>query len=28
VAVAGNVSIPGQAIAFFAVPGANNPACR
>jgi heparanase len=27
-AVAGNVAIPGQAIAFYVVPGANNPACR
>ena len=27
-AVAGNVSVPGQAITFYAVPGANNPACR
>lgn len=27
-AVAGNASIPGHAIAFYAVPGANNPVCR
>lgn len=26
--VAGNVSVPGQSIAFYVVPGANNPACR
>jgi len=28
VAVGGNLAIPGHAIAFAAVPGANNPACR
>jgi hypothetical protein len=27
-AVAGNVTVPGQAVAFYAVPGAGNPACR
>ena len=27
-AVAGNVTVPGQAVAFYTVPGANNPACR
>jgi heparanase len=27
-AVTGNATIPGQSIAFYAVPGANNPACR
>lgn len=27
-AVAGNVSVPGQSIAFYVVPGANNQACR
>jgi heparanase len=27
-AVAGSVSIPGQSIAFYTVPGASNPACR
>jgi hypothetical protein len=26
--VAGKVSIPGHGIAFYAVPGARNPACR
>ena len=28
IAVAGPVTIPGQSVAFYAVPGANNPACR
>ena len=28
VAVGGNLAVPGHAIAFAAVPGANNPACR
>ena len=27
-AMAGSVTIPGQAIAFYAVPGARNPACQ
>ena len=27
-AVAGDVMVPGQAVAFYAVSGANNPACR
>ncbi len=27
-AAAGNVTVPGQAVAFYTVPGANNPACR
>lgn len=27
-AVAGNVAVPGQSVAFYAMPGANNPACR
>lgn len=27
-AVTGNVSLPGQSIAFYTMPGANNPACR
>ncbi|MFO1254114.1 MAG: hypothetical protein U1E37_00330 [Sphingomonadaceae bacterium] len=27
-AVAGNVTVPGQSVAFYAMPGANNPACR
>jgi heparanase len=26
--VAGNVTVPGQSVAFYAMPGANNPACR
>jgi hypothetical protein len=26
--VAGNVTLPGQSVAFYVVPGANNPACR
>ena len=26
--VAGKVSVPGHGIAFYAVPGARNPACR
>ncbi|MEQ1495101.1 MAG: hypothetical protein ABL912_04970 [Novosphingobium sp.] len=28
VAVAGNVTVPGQSVAFYALPGVNNPACR
>ena len=27
-AVAGRVTVPGQSIAFYSLPGANNPACR
>jgi hypothetical protein len=27
-AVAGNVNMPGRSVAFYVVPGANNPACR
>ena len=27
-AIAGNVTLPGKSVAFYAVPGANNPACR
>jgi heparanase len=27
-AVAGNVTIPGQSVSFYTVPGANNPVCR
>lgn len=26
--VAGKVTVPGQAIAFYSLPGAKNPACR
>ena len=28
IAVAGKVTVPGQSVAFYAVPNANNPACR
>lgn len=27
-AIAGSVTLPGKSVAFYAVPGANNPACR